>query len=550
MGSQKRPKLKSSERVAMSVADSRQLNNQCAESDIEQLTNHSQPLAMAVSQSTLERLVHQQVQLQMLINQLTSAIRNNWRLDDIFQLALTESVSAIGGHRGLILTLKSSNSVAHYSTPDWIPQTRAVVECEMSSTSAASPTSLSMASTLNSAQLPLMAQPMQDSLSTAKPSFAIADCPLSRYIFSNSAEAIAIASLTDFLPKLRLSTDAPEDAVSTVFQPGQMKALLVIPIANQGTYLGCMIFQQAQTRQWHSNDVAFAQLIGNQLSTAIIQSHTLRQVQSLVDKRTMQLKHSLDVQAKLYEKTRQQVNQLQLLAQRQDEFLSSVSHELLTPLTSMRLAIRMLRQTELSSERRAKYLDILEQQCNQETNLVNDLLALQKLELKQNAACQETVDICSLLQEMVQPFAVNWQEKNLTLRLALPASAVQMKVDVDSLHRIWVELLTNAGKYAQPQSDIQLSLSTCSTPEGTVIVMEVVNVGMGICSDELPYIFDKFRRGQGVTQQAIPGTGLGLALVKGLVEHLGGSIQVESTPLDNSSVWQTCFKLLLPQISL
>jgi signal transduction histidine kinase len=111
------------------------------------------------------------------------------------------------------------------------------------------------------------------------------------------------------------------------------------------------------------------------VSATIIQNQTLRQVQSLVEDRTAQLQRSLEVQAKLYEKTRQQIDQLQQLNQLKEEFMSSMSHELRTPLTTMSLAIRMLRQPELPLERREKYLEILEQECNKEIDLINDLLS-------------------------------------------------------------------------------------------------------------------------------------------------------------------------------
>ncbi len=102
-------------------------------------------------------------------------------------------------------------------------------------------------------------------------------------------------------------------------------------------------------------------MVSTQLSNAIIQSQTLRQVQGLVEERTAQLQRSLEVQAKLYEKTRQQLEQLRQLNELKDEFVSTMNHELRTPLTSMSLAIRMLRQsTALPPERQAKYLDILE----------------------------------------------------------------------------------------------------------------------------------------------------------------------------------------------
>jgi signal transduction histidine kinase len=120
--------------------------------------------------------------------------------------------------------------------------------------------------------------------------------------------------------------------------------------------------------------------------------------------------------------------------------------------------------------------------------------------------------------------------------------------DSDSLHRILLELLTNARKYADPGSTVDLTVEYQGELPARQIQLIIRNIGAGITADELPQIFDKFRRGQGVTKQAIPGTGLGLALVKSLVEHLDGTITAASRPLADSPSWETWFTVTLPQI--
>lgn len=124
-----------------------------------------------------------------------------------------------------------------------------------------------------------------------------------------------------------------------------------------------------------------------------------------------------------------------------------------------------------------------------------------------------------------------------------------MQTDPDSLQRILRELLTNASKYSQSHSTVQLEVAIAPTTNqgAKSVVIKLVNIGNGITPEELPHIFDKFRRGRGMTAQAIQGTGLGLTLVKALVHHLNGRIQVTSIPLPGQEVWQTCFTVELPQ---
>jgi signal transduction histidine kinase len=242
--------------------------------------------------------------------------------------------------------------------------------------------------------------------------------------------------------------------------------------------------------------------------------------------------------------TRKQIDKLREMNQRMDEFLSTLSHELRTPLTSMMLAIRMLRQADLSPERQAQYLNILEQQCVQETNLINDLLALQELETKQVAFQLQKVDISQVIQEVVNSFSQRWSLKGLQLEMSLPKRSPVFNTDLASLNRILLELFTNAGKYADPNSTVRLSVAQ---QPGQQIQIALANIGSGISEEELPYIFDKFRRCQGMTQNAVPGTGLGLALVKSLVQHLNGKVTATSELHQESQSYETTFIVTLPQ---
>jgi signal transduction histidine kinase len=127
------------------------------------------------------------------------------------------------------------------------------------------------------------------------------------------------------------------------------------------------------------------------------------------------------------------------------------------------------------------------------------------------------------------------------------AKSLMLNTDPDSLNRILLELLTNAGKYSDPDTTVCLQVTHQVQQSLNQVVLTLTNTGPGISPADLKHIFDKFRRGQGVTQQAVKGTGLGLALVKCLVEHLNGTIEVSSCPSENSQTFLTSFTLTLPQ---
>jgi len=250
--------------------------------------------------------------------------------------------------------------------------------------------------------------------------------------------------------------------------------------------------------------------------------------------------HQHDLQHQT-QRCNEQINYLNYL---KEDFLSTLNHELRTPLTSMMLAIRMLRRPDLTPERAARYLEILEQQCSRETNLVNDLLMLQSVNVQQPTAASDAIDLVSHLAQLTDRERDHFTRSQLSLELELPDCPVMVNTSGDHLDRIMQELLTNARKYSVVHSATTVTLLD-QAPAEQVVQICVTNVGAEIQAEELPHIFDKFRRGQNATKNAIPGTGTGLALVKGLVEQLGGNISVRSKP-SAKGLWQTCFTVELP----
>lgn len=501
--------------------------NDGSNSDVELMSAVSWQLGLTLSQLQLHYQMQKKTRCQAVVNQLVRVSRTAGDLNDILKTATDGTAQALQVSRSLLLRLKYWDPLVRGQMVDQIPRVRVTVACEWLNPATVdgrdactdlnepSPASASLVSILNQ-------------------SFALADCDICQQAFAHA-------------PELTIINHAATGYTSSLLCPPALPALLIAPLESNGTLLGFLVLQDHQFRSWEPDDIELVELVSAQISTAIIQTETLRQVKSLVDKRTAELKQSLAVQARLYERTRQQLDQLRRLNHLKDEFVSTISHELRTPLTSMSLAIRMLRQAEPPSERASRYLDILEQQCAQETNLINDLLALQEVESKQTLFQVQNVDLGDLLQSLCDSFAQKWATKGLTLVFQVPQQAVVLQSDRDSLSRVLLELLSNAGKYSDPGTKIHLQVDCQQAEPVNQVCLTLHNIGAGIPADELPHIFDKFRRCQTATRNAIQGTGLGLALVKSLVQHLNGAIIAESYPIPNSQSWKTSFLLTLPQ---
>jgi signal transduction histidine kinase len=490
----------------------------------------SESIALAISISQIQQQAQSANRYRTLLNDLSQAIGQSAKLDSIFKLALKDTATALMVDRGLILTLKYKNPLFKRSSDRELPQGKADVVCQWSLESEASQAenqasfrlseSLFLCEALNHAPLPL-----------------------------------AIANRVDF-PELNITNP------SVIGNPNATSALLFVPLMGSSSseskthvVLGFLVLEQKQPRFWQTEELELVSWVCTQLSTALLHNQSLSRVQSLVDERTAQLKWSLDVQAKLSEKMRQQIEELQLLNKLKDDFLSSMSHELNTPLTTMKMAIEMLRKTGSDPDRQQKYLNILEQEWNREYNLIKDLLTLQKLESDKLKVQPQEVNLNQLISQLASSFAEKWHaDKGLSLTVewepidTSPDSALMLYTDLDSLEHILNELLLNAGKYSDPDTTVVLRVSHQVKLEGNTIIISVTNCGAGIAPEEQKYIFDKFRRGKGVTDRAVPGTGLGLALVKSLVEHLNGTIEFSSELSQNPPAFMTSFTIVLPQL--
>lgn len=228
-------------------------------------------------------------------------------------------------------------------------------------------------------------------------------------------------------------------------------------------------------------------------------------------------------QARLYAASQQQVHELEQLHQLKDEFLSTVSHELRTPIANIKMVSKMLQTNPLPAQWK-KYLSILEHECRRESDLINDLLDLQRLEASLSPLVKaDRIALPETIELLMEPFQARSKQCNQTLTVSLQLGLLPLVTHRPSFERILSELLNNACKYTPAGGHIDLDV--CSAPQGTKFV---VRNEVSIPTDELERIFQKFYRVPNADPWKQGGTGLGLALVKKLVERLGGTISVES----------------------
>ncbi|NET32912.1 MAG: GAF domain-containing protein [Cyanothece sp. SIO1E1] len=236
-------------------------------------------------------------------------------------------------------------------------------------------------------------------------------------------------------------------------------------------------------------------------------------------------------QARLYQASQAQVAELERLNYLKDDFLSTVSHELRTPVASIKMASQMLEVTlkrsgslEIDPDKTARYLKILQDECDREIGLVNDLLDLSRLDAGNDPLNLTVINLQDWLSNLIKPFAERTQKQQQQLQITIPSDLPPFNSDLAKLERILTELLNNACKYTPPAGAICLTIH----PQADKLQFNVSNSGVEISQLEQSRIFDKFYRIPNADPWKHGGTGLGLALVKRLVELLHGDIQVRS----------------------
>ncbi len=207
------------------------------------------------------------------------------------------------------------------------------------------------------------------------------------------------------------------------------------------------------------------------------------------------------------------------------DFVSSVSHELKTPLTSIRTLVERLQSEKVKDrDKMHHYFSIIGQETDKLTRLVGNLLDFSKIEEGKREFEFADTDLAELVSGQIQEFQQDEFRKDVSILIHIQDNIPQISVDRDAIIQALNNVLDNAVKFSSDKKVIEVSLKK----DNGKIVLAVKDHGIGIPSDELDKIFDKFYQGKNSQKQTVKGTGLGLILVKHTVEAHGGSVAVES----------------------
>lgn len=240
----------------------------------------------------------------------------------------------------------------------------------------------------------------------------------------------------------------------------------------------------------------------------------------------------------LLESERAARSEAERLSRVKDEFLATLSHELRTPLNAIQGWATLLRHRDLPSEDRERGLETIERNVRAQTQIINDLLDMSRIvsgKLHLEVRPIELRDVIESAIEVVKPSA---DAKRIRIRTILDTSMGTIRGDPNRLQQVLWNLLTNAVKFTPTDGRIQIFLERIESH----VEINVTDTGIGIRSEFLPLVFDRFRQADPSSTRRHGGLGIGLSLVKNLVELHGGSVRV-SSPGENQG---TTFVVTLP----
>jgi PAS domain S-box-containing protein len=209
---------------------------------------------------------------------------------------------------------------------------------------------------------------------------------------------------------------------------------------------------------------------------------------------------------------------------RKNEFLAVLAHELRNPLAPLRSALHVLKLAKGDAAAREDARLMMERQLTLMVRLVDDLMDMSRISRGKVELRRERIDLHEAIRLAVETSRPEIEARGHTFMVSIPPEPVGVDADVNRLAQVFANLLNNAAKYTEPGGQVALAVE----PQGGEVVVHVRDSGIGIPPEMLPKVFDIFTQVDRTTEGAQGGLGIGLSLVKGLVEKHGGSVEARS----------------------
>ena len=285
------------------------------------------------------------------------------------------------------------------------------------------------------------------------------------------------------------------DVAGLGLAPGLVPACaMIVPLRARGRTLGAISFVRSHPGRYGAEDMILAEDLARRAAIALDN-------------------------ARLYQ-------ELQRADQRKDAFLAMLAHELRNPLSPVRNGMHLLREKPEDEATVLRVQEVVDRQVRHLTRLTDDLLDVSRITRGKIELRRERLDLTRLVTDVLEDHRASLENTGLRVRLSVPNHAVWIDGDATRLAQVVGNLLVNGGKFTDPGGEVSIQMR--ADVDHVRAWVSVRDTGIGIPRDVLPHVFETFTQADGTLDRSRGGLGLGLAVVKGLVELHGGQVRVES----------------------
>ena len=306
------------------------------------------------------------------------------------------------------------------------------------------------------------------------------------------------------------------------YEQTAIQAVICVPLHKNGRFAACMAVHQRVPRVWKSEEVELVAFVANRFWESIERARIINSLHEALS-REQQARHSAESANKI-----------------KDEFLATISHELRTPLNAILGWTSLLRSGKMPPDASARAIETVERNARAQAQLIDDLLDISRIisgKLRLDVTKVDLGRIILAALESVRPAA---EAKGIRLQTLIDPDAGPVSGDAGRLQQVFWNLLNNAVKFTPKEGRVQVRLERVNSH----VEISVTDTGIGIAREFVPYVFDRFRQADQAPTREQGGLGLGLSIVRQIVEMHGGTVSVESEGEGKGST----FSVLLPRL--
>lgn len=290
------------------------------------------------------------------------------------------------------------------------------------------------------------------------------------------------------------------------YEQTTIQAVICVPLHKNGRFAACMAVHQRVPRVWRPEEIELVSFVSNRFWESIERARVVKSLHEALA-REQQARQSAETASKV-----------------KDEFLATISHELRTPLNAVLGWASMLRSGILSGEASERAVETLERNARSQAQLIDDLLDVSRIISGKLRLDVHDVDLSAVIESALESVRPAADAKGVQLQVLIDPNVGPISGDAGRLQQVFWNLLSNAVKFTPKGGRVKVKLERVNSH----IEATVADTGKGIEADFLPYIFDRFRQADQSTTRRQGGLGLGLSIVRQLVEMHGGAVSAES----------------------